>query len=190
MKWDLKSLKQERQLFKEISSPSVPQTSTPSHKYPSLPIDPSLSKESCSSPHPIPLVVSECVGNQTATYPSSIKSEFLSDTTSPPPVSNFQKFNIPLEINQKSSEPSANSSDIFISPANQWIIQNMLNGIDEVDDQKVVIVAVLTCSTYDDIIRYLLQHGWNLSLATTGIRYVRGTGKEVLSKNWNSQCAR
>merc|ERR1719233_136482 len=94
------------------------------------------------------------------------------------------------EISKKSLRPRTKSSYTLTSPVNQWIIQNALRDIDEVDDQKVETVAILTGSSNDDIIRYLLQHDWTLTPALTGIRYARNPGKKVLSKISDSKCAR
>jgi len=179
MKCDFQSLNQESTLFKEISSPfKLPPFSIASHQYPSLPIGPSFFRENCPTPDLTPLV-SECVRNHTVTYPSSsMRSVQLSnDNLFLLPDVKFQEFSISPEINQKSLELSTKFSDTFISPINQWIIQNALKGIDAVDDQKVEIVAILSGSSYNDIIRYLLQHGWKPSLLSTGICYVRCSGK-------------
>jgi len=64
-------------------------------------------------------------------------------------------------------------SSIFISPIDQWVIKNALKGINELFDPKVESLAILTSTSYNDIIQYLLHNGWNPKPADPGVRYVR-----------------
>merc|ERR550534_1956819 len=82
------------------------------------------------------------------------------------------------------------SSIKSLSPVNQWIINNSLKEINVVDDQKVEVLSGLTCTSYNEIVYYLLQHGWNLKPAATGMQYVRPSSKDVLSTNCDSKCAK
>jgi len=169
-----KNIKHEPELLKGISSPlELPLSSISSHQYPLHPVGVSFANTSCFTPDLKSPIVSDCVQNYTPTCPSSMKNVQLSNDVFFPPTDSLQEFTIPDETNQRSSELSRNSSALLISPVNEWIIQNALKQIDEVDDQKVEVLAILTSSSDDNIIQYLLQHGWSPRHAATGIRYVQ-----------------
>lgn len=190
MKDEPHHFKHEPQYFPGILSPWELPPPIASHHYPSLPIATTLSTDNkCIMPHLTEPIVSPSVENHTLTYPSSLTSIQFSNGTA------FQQSSDGCcestnETNSIKPEQGESKSGIFISPVNQWIIQNALKSISVVDDQKVEVLAILTCSSYNDIINYLLEHGWNPNPAAHGIRYIRCESKEVLSKDWDSHCAK
>jgi len=177
-KHEPKHFKHEPQYFQGISSPWELPPPISRHQYPSLPIVTKPENKCAMSHLPAP-IVSPCTENHTLTYPSSLMSvQFSNGTVFPPPNNSCCK---PRHCKP---EKGQSTSGIFISPVNQWIIQNALKNINEVDDQKVEVLSILTCSSYNEIIHYLLEHGWNPNPAPFGILYVRCQSTKVLSYNF------
>jgi hypothetical protein len=85
---------------------------------------------------------------------------------------------------------SDSSAAKSISPVKQWILTNALKKIHVLDDEKIGVLAVLACTSHMDIINFLLQHGWKIHAAVTGMVYVRSLGKDVLSSNCDSKCGK
>jgi len=185
MNRSLQNIKQESQLLKGMSPPGeLLPSSISSHQHSLHSVAASLPSYSCLTPDLTQPIVSDCVQNHTLMCSSSMKSELSSDISFIPPSACCQEFTVPDETNQRSSKLSKSSSTSLISPVNEWIIQNTLKNIDEVDDEKLEVLAILSDTSYNDISQYLLQHGWNPIPAATGIRYVRTFCKEVLSQSF------
>jgi len=65
------------------------------------------------------------------------------------------------------------TSTIFNSAINQWVIKNALRGRNKLHDEIVEILAILTSTTCNDVIYYLVHNGWYPTAADPGICYVR-----------------
>jgi len=78
-----------------------------------------------------------------------------------------------FNFNRVSSSTMVPNSAMPLSELKNWILQYSLNGINEVDDKRVEALSVTVCIADDDIICYLLHHGWYPTAAKTGMRYVR-----------------
>jgi len=181
VKHEPRHFKQELQYLQGIPSHCDLSPPISSLQYQSLQIATTLPTDSkCAIAHLPAPILSSCSRNHVLTCSSSLSSVQFSNGTAFPQPKNSYEFT--HEHSRIKSEQGESTSGIFISPVNQWIIQNALKSTNVVDDQKVEVLAILTCASYNEIIHYLLQHGWTPSPAPhQGIHYVRYESKEVLN---------
>lgn len=67
----------------------------------------------------------------------------------------------------------APDTPISINQIKDWILQHALTGVNEVDDSRVEALSFMVCIAHDEIICYLLRHGWYPTPANKGMKYVR-----------------
>jgi len=92
----------------------------------------------------------------------------------PPPLAPHLNYDPrSFNFNRVSSNTIVPNSATPLSELKNWILQYSLNGINEVDDKRVEALSVTVCIADDEIICYLLHHGWYPKPAKTGMRYVR-----------------
>jgi len=82
---------------------------------------------------------------------------------------NSQRYTLP-GAPRLNMEPN---STVFLTQIKDWILQHALQGVNEVDDRRIEALSFLVCIANDEIIFYLLHHGWYTRPARKGMRYVR-----------------
>jgi len=191
---DTQHLKHEPKPLNGISSQcELSSASILSHQCPPLPVNElSFIGNNFNLPQLTSQIASPCVKSHITANPSSRKrGQWSNDNLFPTFNDSCHGFTLSNEICAESSNGvSDNSSAIPLSPVKQWILKNSLKKLNAVDDEKVEVLAVLTCTSHSDIIDYLLQHGWDVHPAPTGFHYVRSVTKGVISSNYDSLCGK